>query len=139
MLPTNLNTNEVKNSAGTEVEFNRLSSSERSVTFAKVNESPAYQNRISVSHEETGEGINRVRNSVVRVDLSVQGQVDTTKVVKIPVYMVARIPVGNLTSLAEPTNAVAQLVSLVASRGVDSTIKFDGTGCGAEALINGSL
>jgi len=139
MLPTTLNTNEVKDSAGAEVEFTRLSTSERALVFAKVGESPAYPVRLKVSHEEVGDGTNKRRRSLVRLDYNLAGQVDTVKASRISVYAVADIPIGNLTALTVPATAMAHLTSFLASRGASTTILYDGTGCGAEALINGSL
>jgi hypothetical protein len=139
MLPTTLNTNEVKNSAGTEQEFGRITSSGSQLVFAFIGEAPNAPHRITVSHSETGNGIQRRRRSLVRVDKTVAGQVDTLTPAKMSVYAVADIPVGNLTAYTEVTHVVANLVSFLASRGASTTILYDGTGCGAEVLINGSL
>jgi len=139
MLPTTLNTNEVKNAAGTEQEFGRLSTSSRQLVFGLLTEVPSRPHRITVSHLETGSGINARRRSLVRVDKTIVGEVDNTVTAKISAYAVVDVPVGQLTAVAEVSNTVANLVSLLASRGASTTILYDGTGCGAEALINGSL
>jgi len=139
MYPNTLNTNEVKNSAGVEVEFNRIATSDRSLTFAKVGENPSQPHRLLVSHQESGSGLSLRRRSLIRMDITIPGQVDTTKLVKMSVYAVADLPVGQLTALTAATDLVANLISNLASKGASTTILFDGTGYGAEALINGSL
>lgn len=137
MLPTNLNTNEVKNSAGTEVEFSRLSTLDRSVTFAQVSESPNLQHRLKVSHLEVGAGALLRRRSVARVDKTVTGVSGTPRVISC--YCVLDIPVGDVANFTETTNVVAELNSFMASLGASTTILYDGTGNGSAALINGSL
>lgn len=138
-LPTTLNTNEVKNSAGTEQEFGRLSQSERALVFNLLTEPPNAPHRLSVSHQESGTGTSRRRRSLVRVDKTIAGQTDTTKMEKISVYAVADIPVGNMSASAEVSNVVANLVSFLASTGANTTILYDGSGNGASCLINGTL
>lgn len=137
MLPTNLNTNEVKNSAGTEVEFNRLSTLDRSVTFQQVAESPNLEHRIKVSHLETGSGIEKTRRSVARIDKTITGV--STKPRVISFYMVAVIPAGDIANLTEVTNVAAELNALCSTTGAGTTVLFDGSGYGTAALINGSL
>jgi len=139
MYPVNLTTNEVKNSAGTEEEFLRLSSIGRTLVFAKSGEVPANPHRLSVSHQETGTGNKKRRRSVVRVDKTIIGQMDTSVEERISAYLVVDIPIGNLSSYSEPKNVLANLLSNVASQGATTTILFDCTGYGADALINGGL
>ena len=139
MYPTNLTTNEVKDSAGTEEEFLRLSSNGRQLIFAKSGELPANPHRITVSHIETGSGTTKRRRSVVRVDKTIAGQVDTTKTERVSAYTVVDLPIGNLTAYTEPKKVLANLMSNIASQGATTTILYDCTGYGADALINGSL
>lgn len=141
-LPTNLNTNEVKNSSGTEVEFTRLGpldTNPRSVQFAYVGESPAYPRRIIASHAFSGTGTALRRRSLVRVNYALIGQVDATKVETISFYAVADIPQGNLTGVTEMTHAYAYLNSFLSSLGASTTILYDGTGNGGEVLLRQSL
>lgn len=137
MLPSNLTTNEVKNSAGTEVEFSRLSANDRTVEFSQVAETPNLPHRIKVSHQEIGVDVNRRRRSLVRVDKTIAGVNGSP--VQFTAYAVADIPIGNVSSLAEASNVVAELMSLIASQGATTTILFDCTGYGAASLVNGSL
>jgi hypothetical protein len=138
-LPTTLNTNEVKNSAGTEQEFGRLSQSDRQLVFNLLTEAPYTPHRITCSHTETGSATKRRRRSVVRVDKSIAGQVDTTVTEKISCYTVIDAPVGNMTTTTELANVVANLNSFMASLGASTTILYDGTGSGSAVLINGTL
>jgi len=138
-LPTTLNTNEVKNASGTEQEFGRLSQSDRQLVFNLLTEAPYTPHRLTVSHSETGTGVTRRRRSLVRVDKTIVGQVDTTHTEKISVYAVLDAPVGNMSSNTEIGNAIANLVSFLASTGADTTIKYDCSGNGAACLLNGTL
>jgi hypothetical protein len=136
-LPTNLTTNEVKDSAGAEVEFLYSSSDGRTRIYAQSGETPMLEHRLKVSHQETGAGSLTRRRSVVRVDKTVSGASGTPRVVS--AYVVLDIPVGDLSAYTEPTKVLAELVSFVASLGASTTILYDGTGYGAAALINGTL
>jgi hypothetical protein len=138
-LPANLTTNEVKNAAGTEEEFLQLSTDGRTRIFAKSGEVYSQPHRLTVSHQESGVGTAKRRRSVARVDKTIPGQVDTTKMVRITHYQVSDIPVGNLTSTTEVKNALANLISFMASLGASTTILYDCTGYGADALVNGTL
>jgi len=137
MLANTLNTNEVKNSAGTEQEFSRLSVSERQTEFALISEVPSAPHRLKISHLETGAGSTKRRRSLVRFDKTVTGV--SGDPVTISAYTVLDIPVGDLSALTEPTHCLANLISFCASLGASTTILYDGTGNGAASLINGSL
>jgi hypothetical protein len=139
MLSNTLVTNEVKNAAGTEVEFSRISQGERVTTFAAVAETPSAPHRLSIKHTESGAGTDLRRRSLVRFDKTIAGQVDVTKPVVVSFYTVADIPVGNMTAFAEANNVCAELMSFVASLGATTTILYDGTGNGAATLIGGTL
>lgn len=139
MLANTLNTNEVKNSAGTEVEFSRIRTNERSTEFAQVGESPSLPHRLSISHQESGNGLKRRRRSVVRVDKTTISTVDNVTPVTVSCYIVLDSPVGALATNTEPTNAIAELLSFCASLGATTTILYDGTGNGASALLSGGL
>jgi hypothetical protein len=139
MLTNTLNTNEVKNAAGTEEEFTRLSISDRSTIFARISETPSLPHRLTINHSESGTGINRRRRSVVRVDKTIAGQIDTTVPMRCSAYTVADIPIGNMSTNALSADVVANLVSFVASLGASTTILYDGTGNGAVALISGGI
>lgn len=139
MLSNTLNTNEIKDAAGTEVEFTRLSSDGRKAEFKKITESPALPDRLLISHIETGSGLNRRRRSVVRFDYTSAGEVDTTQNVKSSAYLVGDFPVGNLTAVTAPKAVLARLMSFVASLGASTTILYDCTGNGADCLINGGI
>jgi hypothetical protein len=139
MLPNTLVTNEVKNAAGTEEEFERLSMSERSTEFGRVGETPSFPHRLKIAHTEVGNGVNKRRRSTVRFDKTVAGQVDTTQPMKCSYYVVADIPVGNMSSNTLPNDVAANLMSFLASLGASTTILYDGTGSGAKTLTSGAL
>jgi hypothetical protein len=140
MLSNTLNTNEVKNAAGTEVEFSRLSQGDgRKTVFAQIAETPNAPYRLSVSHQETGSGITLRRRSLVRFDKTVASTVDTAKMVNIAAYAVLDAPVGALIANTEMTNVTANLMSFLASLGASTTILYDCTGNGAATLLSGQL
>jgi hypothetical protein len=139
MLADTLNTNEVKNSAGTEVEFSRLSTSNRDTEFAQIGETPSQPHRLLIKHQETGKGMSQRRRSVVRVDKTVISGVDSATPVTVSAYIVLDAPVGAMSSIAEATNVIAELLSFCATTGVGTTVLFDGSGNGATALLTGGL
>lgn len=139
MLTNTLNTNEVKNSAGTEIEFSRIRTNDRSTEFAQVGESPAAPHRLSIAHQESGSGLRKRRRSVVRIDKTIVSTVDNVTPVVDSCYIVKDTPVGALLANTEPTNTLAEILSFCASKGASTTILYDGTGNGAEALLTGGL
>jgi len=136
-LPTNLVTNEVKDSAAAEVEFNRLSTEGRKVMFAKNGEVPNAPYRITVSHSEVGAGVTLRRRSLVRIDKTISGVSTQPRVVS--AYIVLDAPIGDISATTELKNAIANLLSLCATTGAATTVLFDCSGYGADALVNGSL
>lgn len=139
MLANTLNTNEIKNSAGTEQEFTRLSTNDRETTFGLINETPSAPHRLSVKHTEIGAGTSKRRRSVIRFDKTVTGQVDTTQPAVVSAYVVVDLPVGNLTAYTVPKDVLANLMSFLATTGAATTVLFDCTGNGAVTLIDGAL
>jgi hypothetical protein len=139
MLSNTLVTNEIKDSAGTEVEFGRLSISDRSTIFSKVGEAPSAPHRLTISHSESGSGLKKRRRSLCRFDKTVISSVDSVTPVTVSAYAVLDTPVGALTANTEPTHVVAELMSFLASLGASTTILYDGTGNGAASLLNGSV
>jgi len=136
MLPTHLTTNEVKNAAGTEVEFLRFDAAGRTVEFQQSAETPNLEHRLKTSHQESGSGVNERRRSMARVDKTVAGVSGTPR--RISWYLVGDIPTGDIANYDEVKNALAELLSFMASTGADTTIKFDCTGTGAACLVSGS-
>lgn len=136
-IPTNLVTNEIKNSAGTEVEFNHYYQEGRKRVFAQVGEVPNRPHRITVSHTDVGSGAKLRRRSMVRVDKHVTG-VDGAVAIPVACCWVD-VPIGNLATLDEPKNVLAELMSFLASQGATTTILFDCTGYGAAAITGGNL
>lgn len=138
MLSNTLNTNEVKNAAGTEVEFTRLSTGERSTVFGQVSESPSSPHRLTISHQETGTGLKLRRRSLLRFDKTVVSTVDNATPVTASAYIVLDAPVGALTANTEIANVLAELLSFTGTQ-ASSTLLYDGTGNGAAALLSGGI
>lgn len=139
MLSNTLNTNEIKNSAGAEVEFNHLQNNDRSRVFYQIGESPALPHRLAIMHQESGTGMKKRRRSVVRVDKTTVSGVDSLTPITTSAYIVLDHPIGASSSNAEAANVIAELLSFCASLGASTTILYDGTGNGAASLLNGSL
>lgn len=139
MLSNTLNTNEIKDAGGVECEFQRLSTSDRKTEFALITESPSLPFRFVISHQETGSGLTKRRRSLVRFDKTVAGTVDTTKTCNVSAYCVLDAPIGALISNAEFKAVLAGLMSFLASTGATTTILYDCSGNGANALTTGGL
>jgi hypothetical protein len=140
MLTNTLNTNEIKDSAGTEVQFGRISIGEgRKTVFRHDAESPNKPYRLTISHLETGAGISLRRRSLIRFDKTVASDVDTSKLVTVSGYVVLDAPIGALTTDAEFKNVLANIGSFVYTTGAATTVLFDGTGNGAVTLRGGEL
>lgn len=135
MLSNTLNTNEIKDASGAEVEFERIAIDNASTTFKQVDEDITTPNRMSISHQHVGSGVNAVRRSLVRFDLSVVNSTTGQKGV-CSAYCNLVVPEGMLENMNAPTKVLAQLVSFVASLGASTTILYDGTGNGAASLLN---
>lgn len=139
MLSNTLNTNEIKNAAGTEQEFQRLSSSARETMFGLITESPALPHRLSIKHAEVGSGIAKRRRSLVRFDKTVISTVDNVTPVTVSAYAVLDAPIGALSAATELANVLANLNSFLSTTGAGTTVLFDGTGNGSSALLYGGL
>jgi hypothetical protein len=138
MLSNTLNTNEIKNAAGTELEFQRLQSLGRTAEFGLITESPYLPHRISIKHAETGSGLKLKRRSTIRVDKTVISSVDSLTPVTPLAYIVIEYPVGALTANTEMANVLAELGSFVFTLGT-TTHLYDGTGTGAKELLAGGI
>jgi hypothetical protein len=139
MLANTLNTNEVKNASAAEVEFSRISTTDRQTVFAQISEAPSAPHRLTIKHLESGSGLNLRRRSLVRFDKTVISTVDSATPVVISAYAVLDAPTGALSANTEMKNVLAELMSFLASLGASTTILYDNTGNGAVALIEGGL
>lgn len=137
MLPTNLVSNEIKSSTGIEIEFNRWSSNERTVEYAKVGEAPNAEHHIKVSHQEVGTGIDARRRSAAIVTLQVTGV--SGKLREHKFSLVGDIPIGDIANYNDSKTALASLLSGAATTGAGTTVLFDCTGTLADAIINGNV
>lgn len=139
MLTNILNTNEVKNSAATEVEFQSMSMELRTRIYSAIAESPALPHRLSIKHSEVGNGIKQRRRSVIRVDKTIVSTIDNVTPVTISAYVVLDAPVGALATSAEMVNVLAELGSFSYLTGAGTTLLFDGSGNGCQALLTGGI
>jgi hypothetical protein len=106
MLSDTLVTNEVKVAAGTEIEFQRISSSERSTEFALIGELPGTPHRLLISHQEVGTGAQKRRRSRIGFELTKLGA-DGLAYVKHNAYIVLDTPVGNIATYDDSKTVVA--------------------------------
>lgn len=139
MLSNTLVTNEVKNAAGTEIEFQRISTNGRETIFAYTSEVPSLPYRLSIKHQETGSGMRLMRRSVVRFDKTVISGVDSITPITPSAYLVLNAPIGAMSAITECTNVVANVLSFCGSLGASTTILYDGTGNGSVCLLTGGL
>jgi len=138
MLSNTLTTNEIKDAAGAEVEFERSAISEASTTYKKIAEDVANPLRMSISHQHVGSGTTATRRSVLRFDRGVTNAVSQAKGTS-SAYVVLSSPCGMLENGNNDKAVLAHLISFIASTGADTTVKFDGSGTGAAALLNETL
>ena len=139
MISNTLNTNEIKNSAGVEREFQRLSSNGRSTEFGLILETPSTPHRLKVSHQETGTGINRRRRSVIRFDRTMVSAWDASKFPTTSAYVVLDRPIGHETNDDNEKEVLANLMSFLATTGAATTVLLDCTGTGASNLLSGGI
>lgn len=138
MIPDSLVTNEVKNSAGTELEFVFQETLPGSGKVWKASsEAPNLKHRFSVRHSIVGAGENERRRSALQFRKEVAG-VSGTERAHIAT-LTLDVPVGDIADYTETKNVMAELMSFVASLGATTTILYDCTGNGAAALVNGTL
>jgi hypothetical protein len=139
MLSDTLVTNEVKDSVGTEIEFERINSEGRTTVFQTTNPTPGRPHTLTIKHQESGSGVSKRRRSTVRFDKVIVGQVDTTRTETISAYVVGDFPVGNMTAYTQVYEVLANLMSFLASDGSGTTILYAGTGSGAKSLALGTI
>lgn len=136
MLPNNLTTSEVKDSAGTAVPMNRWDAEGRSVEFAKVGEAPNAENHLKVSHQEVGSGVDTRRRSACIVTLQKAGISGKQREFKFS--LVGDIPIGDISDYTDAKTCLAELMSFVGIGAAGTTLLYNCTGVGADAIINGT-
>lgn len=139
MLPAHLVTNEVKNAAGVEIEFNRTRNSDTGVGFSVKVPNPQLPHKVDFDHQIVGEGTSQRRRSRQRVEYTVPGCTDATKKAVCVCNITLDVPIGNIENFDAAKMALANSIALLASTGADTVVKFDCTGVGADCLINGTL
>jgi hypothetical protein len=139
MYANTLNTNEIKNAAGTEKEFQRIKLGDGKTEFALIGESPSAPHRLIISHQETGSGMSRRRRSVIRFNKTFVSSFDSTIFPTDSAYIVLDRAIGHQSDDTTPKEVLANLMSLVASLGATTTILYDGTGTGASNMLSGGI
>lgn len=135
-LPLHLNTNEVKDKTGTEVEMLHWSNEGRVHIYHMSGEKPSEPAVLKVQHQESGTGFDAVRRSNARVDKSFVGK--SGKVAVASAYKVVVVPIGELDTLDVVKDVSAMLDSFCATTGAATAVLFDGSGTGDSALIYGT-
>jgi hypothetical protein len=138
MLSNALVTNEIKDSAGVEVEFDHLSLDGREHIFRLKTEGFEHKYRLRVDHEEIGKGADQRRRSLVQFSKEVAGVSGTER--KIIFQVTGDIPEGDLSDAQKTVvkDVLANLLSFCATTGAATTVLFDCTGNGAVCLVDGS-
>lgn len=135
-LPNDLLTNEVKDRAGVEVEFNYFSRDLREMIYTRKGVAPSLECFLKVKHQDVGTGSATVQRSLVRVDGAFVGK--SGKLCVASVYKNAVIPKGELDDLNFILDLNAMLNSFCALTGAGTTLLFDGSGTGDYALTHGT-
>lgn len=139
-LPENLNTNEVKNRAGTEVEFLFRNDDGRSQEYRAAGGSPSLPIDLKVQHRDVGKpGLTLRRQSNLLVVKNIISPVDGQTPARISCSTTLDVPEGALNSLDDVKDVLAMSMSFLATTGAGTTVLFDCTGTGAAALVNGTL
>jgi len=138
MLPANLNTNEVKDAAGTEVEFTHQSEQGRKRVFQKIGELYAYPQHIIIQHDEKGVGVKKVRRSNLSIQITELSGVDSLTPITPFISLTLSLPVGLMATNATAARLCAYMGSFGWLTGADSTLKYDGSGTGIAALLAGT-
>jgi len=141
MLPNNLNTNEVKTSAGVEVEFLYHDKQGQVAIYAIKDENPSQPQRIMFRHEEVGKPgtLGYRRRSNMNISVTKLSEVDSVTPVTGRFNATVDLPEGHSTTRALADLLLAYAVSLLASDGSSTTISFAGNGTAAQVLADGTL
>lgn len=139
MLPNTLNTNEVKNAAGVEQEFQRLSPTPNGTEFGLITELPYLPHRLKIDHQLIGTGVKQRRRSRIRFEKSSVSGVDATQVIQTSCNTVLDHPVGLSANNDAAKEVLANMMSFLATTGAGTTVLFDCSGNGAQTLLTGGL
>jgi len=140
MLANLLNTNEIKNSAGTEVEFGRRGSpTPNAIEYYALTEGLVTKHTLLVSHQTVGKGKLEQIQSVSIIRKTVLSTVDLVTPCTFVAQLKLTSPSGLMLTTAESANVLAELGSFMFLTGADNTFKYDGTGTGGVALLNRTL
>lgn len=134
-----LNTNEIKDAAGAEMEFQHLRQLGSTRIFGLITAAPSLPHLLTLGHQESGSGIKLRRRSLVRFDKTELSGVDLVTPITNSVYQVTDFAVGHMANMNGPKMLCANLGSFGWSLGATTTILYDGTGNGCAVCLNGLL
>lgn len=138
-IANELVTNEIKNAAGTEVEFTRISSKDRASEFKCKTEVPSQPYRLLINHQEIGTGMKKRRLSRIKFSKVSLSGVDSVTPIESSVNLALTFPVGGSLDSTVVKDLLANMMSFVATTGAATTVLFDGSGTGAKVLVDGEV
>lgn len=139
MLAESLNTNQIKNAAGTEKEFFKIGPlGDSGSKYQLIPQDITEPHVMNVRHAIEGTGVGRKRKSVIRFEKSTAGLVDATKQATCWAQVTTSVDIGNLENLDNLKEVLANLMSFLATTGAGTTVLFDCTGTGAVSILEGS-
>jgi hypothetical protein len=139
-LASTLVTNEIKNAAGLEVEFQKQKQGDWWSEFHYSAENPALPYLMKISHQEIGSGSTKRRRSNITFKMVNTGGLDATKQKTDSVSFTIDRMIGNENDAgAVVKNLVANMLSFCGTTGAATTVLFDCTGTGASNLLSGGI
>jgi hypothetical protein len=137
-LPTNLNTNEVRNASGTEQEFLFHKDGDNSREWRKSGGSPSLIESLLVQHEEVGKLANLQRRSNFKTKLTFLSETDSVTMKDIVISTTVLVPSGHLSSMTKVILAAAYHGSALSGNGTVNVLTYDGSGTLFNSLIYGT-
>ena len=121
-LPVTLNTNEVKDTAGTSITFERAFVEGSKIVYQKLNQAPNAEHNLTVAYSESGVGLKARARSVTRVDYT-HLAADGVTMVTTTAYEVLDSPIGAIANNDGSKMALANLHSFCAGNGTAGLLK----------------
>lgn len=139
MLNNTLNTNEIKNTAGTAQIFERVRLGPGNTTQFKLSaETLGNPYRLDVKHERVGKGQDERRRSAIIFSATDEDVADGTKY-QTRCTLTIDQPTGRADDNTTLAILIANMLSFCATTGAGTTVLFDGSGNGAKVLLNETL
>jgi len=138
MLPDTLNTNQVRTSAGVEVELQLTLNEGRLKQWEKFPAVPSKPIKLVVQHQVISKDFKERRRSKIGVAIRHASEVDPTILVDSQAYIVIDTPQGAMNTTTVLADSIAMLLSFVGTTD-GTTLLLNGNGNGAQALLNGAM